>query len=293
VAAAPGFRRRLLHWLSALLLLGLMASAGHLMLQREPTYLPIRVVTVDGELARLSPERLQRTVIEHLNGGIVTQDLAALKDAVEALAWVRSASLRRFWPDRLELTVVEHRPLARWGEDGLVSLEGVVFRPPEPEIPKALPKLMSDDVRAPQLARRYEAWKPRFTEQGLDVSHIAVDARGAWTLGTNAGFDLALGTTHVEQRVNRFLSAWPSLAGAGRLTSVDMRYSNGMAVVWDAESLDESSRVDAADVAPMIESRGRLSGSDGDHDWSLSRFPAHRSGPFSQPSAHGPRSSRS
>jgi cell division protein FtsQ len=207
---------------------------------------------------------------------------------------VRTASLRRFWPDRIELTVVEHQPLARWGEDGLVSLEGIVFRPPASELPGALPMLMSHDNRAPELTHRYQAWKPRFAEHGLDIERIRVDARGAWTVDTNAGFDLALGTMQIEERVSRFLNAWPLLAAAGRFNTVDMRYSNGIAVVWEEESNEEPTAVGTADTAPMEETNGRLSGSEDLFGSPLRRSLAHPpGGPFPHSSAHGPRFSRS
>jgi cell division protein FtsQ len=245
---APGAARRVLRWLSVLLLVGLMVGAGHQILRWEPQYLPIRVVTVDGELQRLSPKRLQATVIDHLHGGIVTQDLGELKEAVEALAWVRSASLRRVWPDRLDLTVVEHKPLCRWGEDGLVSDEGVVFRPPVTEFPKGLPTLAAVDERAPLLVARYRAWSPRFAARGLAIERMLLDARGAWSIRTDAGFGLALGKLEVEERAGRFLRAWPSLDAVGSPEQVDMRYSNGLSVRWNLteNGAQEGARAQAA-----------------------------------------------
>jgi cell division protein FtsQ len=246
VDAAPRLAWRLLRLLSAVVLLALLAAGGRQMLRWEPEYLPIRVVTVDGELKRLSPQRLQETVIDHLHGGIVTQDLATLKQAVEALAWVRSASLRRLWPDHLELTVVEHEPLARWGGDGLVSAEGAVFRPPSRELPsRPLPLLEAADAHAEELVGRLLDWRPRFAALGLGVEAVSMDARGAWTLTTDAGFDLALGKLQVEERVSRFLSAWPSLALVGRPETVDMRYSNGLALTWNMGEGDEDAAAGA------------------------------------------------
>jgi cell division protein FtsQ len=230
---APSIAGRLLRWMFALSLAAVMIWGGHQMLRWEPESLPIRVVNVDGELKRLSPESLQNTVIAHLHGGIITQDLDELREAVEAMAWVRSASLRRVWPDRLELTVVEHEPFARWGGDGLVSPEGVVFRPPAAEHPKGLALLAGADARAPELVGRFREWNPRFKEQGLRIESLSLDARGAWTLATDAGFDLALGKLQVGARVDRFLSAWPSMSLVGRPAMVDMRYSNGLAVTWN------------------------------------------------------------
>lgn len=302
---APGAARRLLRWISALLLLGLMAGAGQQMLRWEPHYLPVSIVSVDGELRRLSPERLKETMIEHLHGGIVTQGLGELKESVEALAWVRSASLRRIWPDRIELTVVEHVPLARWGEDGLVSTQGVVFRPPASELPKALPLLVGADVWAPKLVERFVAWRPRLAELGLDVESLSLDARGAWALRTDAGFDLALGKLQVDERVDRFLSAWQSLSAVGRPALVDMRYSNGLAVVWEPAIDAPHAKVgmpavsgadhqtSSAGVRDMANISNTWTGTNDSSLWCNSQSGALGPRPLLPPSAVGPGSSRS
>jgi cell division protein FtsQ len=197
-------------------------------------------------------------VIDHLHGGIVTQDLGELKEAVEALAWVRSASLRRVWPDRLDLTVVEHKPLCRWGEDGLVSDQGVVFRPPVTELPKGLPTLAAVDDRAPLLVARYRAWSPRFAARGLGIERMLLDARGAWSLRTGAGFELALGKLEVEERAGRFLRAWPSLAAVGSPEQVDMRYSNGLSVRWNMS--ESGAPEDARAQAAILGEPGTVAG---------------------------------
>lgn len=224
--------RRVLTWVSALLLIGLMASGGHELLRLEPDLLPVRVVSIEGELHRLPLVQLQERVADHLDGGIVTQDLGVLKAVVEDLAWVDTASLRRVWPDRLVLSVREHVPLARWGGDGLVTAEGVVFRPESGELPHGLVQLAATDEQAPEVVARYRDWRPRFEAVGLGILDLEQDARGAWTLETDAGFDLLLGKRDIDARLERFLAAYRALAAAGQPQTVDMRYSNGLAVSW-------------------------------------------------------------
>lgn len=253
---APSIAGRLLRWALALTLLAVMSWGGHQMLRWEPDYLPIRVVNVDGELKRLSPGQLQSTVIAHLHGGIITQDLDKLKEAVEALAWVRSAHLRRMWPDRLELNVVEHVPFARWGDDALVSSDGAVFRPLATELPQGLVLLAGPDARAPELVEHLQKWLPRFAAQSLRIESIRLDARGAWTMATDVGFDLALGKREVEDRVDRFLSAWPSLSLVGHPAMVDMRYSNGLAVTWNPAREDQRGGSEQAAIPEAAAPRG-------------------------------------
>lgn len=228
----PGVGRRLLKGLSAFLLIALMVGGGHLLLRLEPRYLPVRVISVEGEVKRLPLHLLQETVSDRLDGGILTQDLATIKAVIEELAWVHTAGVRRIWPDRLVLSVYEHEPIARWGVDGLVTAEGIVFRPHPDELPDGLPWLDGRDEQAPLVTGRFIDWQPRFAHRGLSIVGIELDARGAWTLHTDAGFPVTLGTDRSERRVERFLRAYPYIADAGQPARVDMRYSNGLAVSW-------------------------------------------------------------
>lgn len=253
----PG--QRLMRWVWALGLLSLLAGGGYLLLLWEPHQLPIRVVTVEGTVKRLSPQHLQETVIAHLGGGILTQDLAELKTAVEAMPWVRSASLRRHWPDRLELVVVEQVALARWGEDALVCADGVVFKPEDEALPPGLPKLSGRDEDALALVEQLLAWRPKLQKLALEVDELVMDARGAWTLRLGAGFTLALGKTNVQERLSRFLGAYPELAAAGVPSLVDMRYSNGLAIRW-AEPEGDGPRPEAGDASRSAEMKSGPSG---------------------------------
>jgi cell division protein FtsQ len=227
-----GLGRRLLRGGVAVLLIGLMAGGADLLLHFEPEYLPLRVISVEGEVHRLPLGLLQSTVSERLDGGILTQDLGCIKAAVEELAWVHTAAVRRIWPDRILISIFEHEPVARWGDDGLVTAQGIVFRPPPEEIPRGLPRLAGPDDQAPLATERMLSWAPRFERRGLSVVTLEADARGAWSLQTDAGFAVLLGTGQVEERVERFLAAYPHIAEAGLPARVDMRYSNGLAVSW-------------------------------------------------------------
>lgn len=198
----------------------------------EPRLLPIRVITVDGEMRGLSRQSLQERVSSQLTGGILSQDLDALRRRVEALPWVRDASLRRVWPDRLVLKVTEHQAIALWGEDGLVTAEGVVFHPEDRRVPAGLPRLAGPDEHAAVVVERLQRWQPRLADLGLLIDGLSRDERGDWTLELLGGPVLHFGTEQLEPRFARLLSAFPQIEAVGSPERIDLRYSNGLAVRW-------------------------------------------------------------
>jgi cell division protein FtsQ len=223
--------------LSGLMLIALLIGGAHWLLRLESEYLPVRVVSIEGEVRQMTLQQIQDRVGQTLDAGILTQDLAAIQAAIKELPWISSAGVRRAWPDRLVISVLEHKPLARWGDDGLVTAEGRVFRPDRHEIPHGLPRLAGPDDQASQVVARFQAWQPLLKSQGLSILALEDDPRGAWTLTTDAGFNLLLGKTDVDSRLERFLRAYPHILAAGRPARVDMRYSNGLAVSWSGARL--------------------------------------------------------
>ena len=228
----PKVAWRLFKGFSGLMLIAILVGGAQWLLRLESDYLPVRVVSIEGEVRQMTLQQIQDRVGQTLDAGILTQDLAAIQAAIKELPWVGSAGVRRAWPDRLVISVREHKPLARWGDDGLVTAEGRVFRPDRHEIPHGLPRLSGPDDQGPQVVARFQAWQPLLKAQGLAILALEDDPRGAWTLTTDAGFNLLLGKTEVEARLERFLRAYPHILAAGRPARVDMRYSNGLAVSW-------------------------------------------------------------
>jgi cell division protein FtsQ len=218
--------------LTAVGILGALIGCAVIALEWEPRLLPIRVVTIDGEMHGLSRHSLQQTIAEAITGGIVTQDLAGLKARVEDLPWIDRAAVRRVWPDRIVVNVKEHEALAQWGEDGLVTADGVVFRPRDGRLPAGLVRFDGADDMAAEVVRRYQRWYPLLAELGLIIDGISHDARGDWRLMLLGGTELYLGTAAIETRFERLLAAYPQVEAIGVPTRIDLRYSNGFAVRW-------------------------------------------------------------
>lgn len=63
---------------------------------------------------------------------ILRLDLAELQSRVQAVGWVRTATITRQLPDRLHVVIEEREPFVRWQMDGqtaLIDREGVVILP--------------------------------------------------------------------------------------------------------------------------------------------------------------------
>lgn len=161
----------------------------------------VREVLVKGR-EETSSEALMEALQIRLDQPILSVSPEAIKARVEALPWVRSASVERRLPDTLYLRIEEHKPMALWQRSGklvLVSRSGEVIADPRigrfaklpiivgDEAPARAPELLDMLALAPTLSRRVTAavlvsgrrWNLRL-DNGIDVKLPEEGGDRAW-----------------------------------------------------------------------------------------------------------------
>lgn len=210
------------------------AAAGVQQLVLQPGRLPLRVIDVNGDFQRLRPVEIQRTVMAAIDGGFFTCDMQRLRGAVLAMPWVEDVSVRRVWPDRLSIVVTEQVPLARWGDDALISVGGSLFRPPRLDAHQGLVALQGPLGSEQRVVGFYQSAVPMARARGLRVRAVELDERRHWWLRFDGDLTVSLGRQDVKQRLSQFFRVYPRLVSgpSRRPARVDMRYAHGFAVRW-------------------------------------------------------------
>lgn len=159
---------------------------------------------------------------------ILSVDLDAAKTRLEAIPWVRSASVERQLPDGLYIHLVEREPLAVWqhhGQFDLIDQDGAVIANAHVEDFPSLPQLVGDG--APQAAS--DLLDMLASEPDL-ARHVIASVRVGdrrWNLVLDNGIEVAL----PEQAPD---AAWHRLAALDRsdrllerdITEIDMRLAD-------------------------------------------------------------------
>jgi cell division protein FtsQ len=200
----------------------------------DPSVVPVRYISIRGGLQHVTEAQVRQTLERHLTRSLFTLDVAAIRQDLAKLPWVRSVWVWRVWPDRLEVAVRERVGIARWGKDRLVSRDGELFRVPPATVPKGLPIWTGPDNTQRTVADRYWRMSAVLRPLGRTIVHLTRDERGAWSLELDNGLDLDLGRRQELERLSRFVRIYPAaLAGqVDRIDRVDLRYRNGFAVRW-------------------------------------------------------------
>ena len=234
--------------LLGVLVLCLLASGVWWVVQRPVfTLKTIRVEAAEAtDLRHVSQSTVRTAALPRIKGNFFTADLNAVRQAFEAVPWVRKASVRREWPDMLIVKLEEHQPLGTWGEDGrLLSAKGDVFTAnlAEAEEDGRLAQFFGPDGSERDVLARYRELQEWLKPLGLVPESVQLSGRYAWTLRLNNGMTVELGRqqneTTLKSRVDRLVGIYPQLLTRlqdNRIESVDMRYPNGFAL--KAQGLD-------------------------------------------------------
>jgi cell division protein FtsQ len=226
----------------------LFAYAGLQLLLRSPLF-PLREIVVRGELKHADAAEIE-SAADGAGGNFFAVDLATLRARLEQVTWVRRVELRRVWPDRIEVRLEEHVAFARWGQavgdlqpSSFVNTFGEPFSAPlEDALAAKLPQFAGPAGSEGELTRRYRSFAGLLAPLGASPDRVLLTPRYAWQLRLG-GLTLELGrdgTEPVEQRLARFVAAYPdsigrlpqrnAAAGADAPRHVDLRYPNGFAL---------------------------------------------------------------
>ena len=195
---------------------------------------PLARLRVHAPMAQVSAEQVQSIVLPYAQTGYFAVDLQGAQDALEALPWVESAKVHKLWPDVLEVTLVEHQPLARWGDDRLLSVQGKLIAIPEGLDVSALPDLGGPDAQTEQVLELHAFASELFARSGQPLQRLRMDARGSWELRLAGDIDVVLGRHDARSRLQRFARVLPQLVAAQKapIVRADLRYTNGFTLSW-------------------------------------------------------------
>jgi cell division protein FtsQ len=225
--------REQVNWSVSTVLVLLMLILGTVYLNNTDT-LPIKHVTVEGELINTEKQALIEAVTPYVTGSFLDVNVVGIRQAGEALPWVAQIQVRRVWPDTLHLMVSEHQAIARWNENGLVNTRGQVFYPDSGKMPEGLIQLFGPEGNSELMARQMVTIQQTVETLGLRVKSLTMDERRSWQVKFTDDMQLLLGRAASEQRLARFIRVFQGSLAIYReqIETVDMRYTNGLAVVW-------------------------------------------------------------
>ena len=193
---------------------------------------PVSQVDVEGEFHYLTEGDVNRVISAYVNNGFVTVDLGRLRDEFMALPWVYQASIRRKLPNGLQVSLVEQKPAAYWNDNGMINEAGETFFPSTLPVIEGLPRLTGKSHSAVlYLFRELEKALPASQQP---VRSLTVSDSNVVQAELPTGARLVFKAADLQEKMTMWKTIASSDLGSrlGEVDYVDLRYSNGAAVMW-------------------------------------------------------------
>ena len=160
-------------------------------------------------------------------------DLSQLKERVEQYPWVARAEVNRLFWNKIRIAIVRHNIAMRWGSEGYISDQGVLFKP-NLSIDSDAPIAIVSEDRIEQFYVdfiNYQSILGPLAISQFERSHI-----DQLTLEPNV--KVILGYQKQSERLQVFLKAYDQLKESSKIRKrgiFDMRYPKGFALSYSPQ----------------------------------------------------------
>ena len=160
-------------------------------------------------------------------------DLSQLKETVEQHPWVFKAEVSRLFWNKIRIAVEKHNIAMRWGSEGYISNQGILFKP-NLSINSEAPLAIVSEDRIEQFYvdfMSYQSILGQLIIKQFERSHI-----DELTLEPN--IQVILGYQQQSERLQVFIKAYEQLKGSSKIRKrgiFDMRYPKGFALSYSPQ----------------------------------------------------------
>lgn len=195
---------------------------------------PIRWLEVDGPFERVSAEQVRARLTPLVNGSFFTVDTGLMHETAGDMPWVSGVTVQKSWPDTMQVTIHEFTPVVHWVNGYLLDGHGQQFKVPSANEIQGLPWLEGPQNQLDLVFGNWKKFDDKLVLIGQQVERLTLDPRGSWSARLSGGTEVRFGKGDVFKNLDMLISTWAGLMQGQALPpiSVDLRYTNGFAVLW-------------------------------------------------------------
>jgi cell division protein FtsQ len=200
----------------------------------KPSVYPVRKIKFSGSYHYVKPDSLRNLVKAYVPSGFFSVNLSGVLHTVQNLPWIYEARVARIWPDTILITFKEQQPIARWGENAVMNIDGKIFQPERDTIPNNLPVFFGESAQSKEILLNYQQLQESLTKVGCSIAEVHVTPGGSYWITLDNQTVLRLGNKDLAERLGHFVESYDQVfkSKSHAVESVDLRYPSGMAVKW-------------------------------------------------------------
>jgi len=209
--------------------------AGWLLIAKMPDVWRIKKIAIVGDVEHVTQKQLA-DILTNGNGlGMLTIDLDHLRQKVMQLPWVKNVQIRKTWPDTLSFTFEEYQPIALINESYLMANGNLIERGSYLHRGTILNlKIDKSQITEKQalvlLVKKMQMIQEKLDRHQLVIENMQISESNSWSIKIENKFVIKIGRKQQLQRIEKFLQVYAAIEDKNKLESIDLRYSNGLAV---------------------------------------------------------------
>ena len=194
------------------------------------TPLTVKQVELTADLVYQNSEDFDFTLAPYLERSLLTTDVEQVRQDIERLPWIASASVGKIWPGTLVVTVAEYQPVALWNGQRVLNSEGLALERPVTEM--VLAQLNGPEHKALEVMEHYLQFAKVIDSVDAQVKKVTLHSRGAWEIQITDDIEIALGDRNVLERSRRVVDVIRAHRNLEPINTIDARYPNGVAISY-------------------------------------------------------------
>jgi cell division protein FtsQ len=185
-------------WIAGLLLIGLAGVIGYEAVKMahirrisiKNVSLPIKYVRTEGVFQYLGKNEIKTVLQPLVTAGFFDADMQAIHSAVSTLPWVETVTVKRIWPDAIDIKIREKKPYARWGQNSLITEQGVIFTPKNMEQFQSLTVVTGPELQQVKVLEIMKGVKTALADQSMKLTDFNVNDRWSWKIRLANGLEI-------------------------------------------------------------------------------------------------------
>jgi cell division protein FtsQ len=225
--------KRIMTYLLSLAFLSILI--GVIYYYRTADFFPITNVRLFVSQPYINTARLKQLISRELKGNFFTVSLNSIVKTLLADDQIKSVNIERIWPNSLSIHVNGYKPIAFFNKDSVITAKGYIFKTPKGLTMPLNVYLKGPTNQAKEMIKRLQSFNQMLTPLKLTVRSIQLDNNMLTTMTLSNGLNLTLGKHQLDQRLSRFVSLYSKVIGhcQDNVSSIDLRYANGLAIKWN------------------------------------------------------------
>ncbi|MDD7804049.1 MAG: cell division protein FtsQ/DivIB [Endozoicomonas sp. (ex Botrylloides leachii)] len=195
---------------------------------------PITQVNVHAPFIHLNQRQVELLLEDKLKGRFFQLNLVTIRKLLYGQPWVKEVTLKKEWPSKLVIFLEEKEPVARWGDQQLISADGDIFTPESVVEFQQLPMLRGSKRQAQEVMQQYLSISQLLRPMGLVVTGLNLGITGEWSFKLGS-VQINIGRNQRMERLQRLVRLYHARLESrwAFVKRIDLRYPNGASVAWD------------------------------------------------------------